>query len=470
MAAARHPVGQRLNGTAAMVSRVFKLFSAIADSDSAQSQLRRGSVVSFFIQGTGAGLIFLSEVLLARLLGARDYGLVATVAALLQVLTMVALLGSNNLLLRFVPVYRVRQDRAEMHALLRFCALLSIGIGLAIGAAIALAMLMAHQAVSAETRWTVTIGVAALPVMALSLQRQAVLRGLHLIARALLPDLVVRPLVLMALAIAWYMANEHAIGAPQAMGVHVAAAIVALLLGRSWMNKALPADIRTSGAAAPDRQWLRIAVPLFLIAVMQLLIVRLDIMLLGLMVAPEAAGRYAAASRVADLAVFALAAANVAVAPLIAAMHARDDMVGLQRLLATLAKGVLLVTIPLIATIMFFGTAILNVFGPDYDSAYTALVILVCGQAINALSGPVDFMLTMTGQQLKMLRILVASAVLNVVLNLSLIPTFGMEGAAFATACTTVAWNLLMRRAVLSHLGVDASLLALFRRRRAGAV
>lgn len=435
--------------------------------DVLRDRLAHGSVISFMVQGAGAGLMFLSEVLLARLLGAHDYGVVATVVALLQVLTMVVLLGSNNLLLRFVPVYSARGDLSSMRSLLRYCAHLSIGVGLAISVAFAIAMLLLHTGATTETRWTVAIGIAALPVMALSLQRQAVLRGLQRIAKALLPDLVIRPLVLMGLVIAWYVANNQVIGAPQAMALHLTAAVVALLLGRIWMNKALPEGIRCVSAAAPDRQWLRIALPLFLIAVMQLLIVRLDIMLLGMMIGHDEAGRYAAASRVADVAVFALASANVAVAPLIAAMHARGDMAGLQRLLAALAKGVLVITVPLIAIIVLSGTSILSLFGQDYGSAYAALLILVGGQAVNALSGPVDFMLTMTGQQVKMLRILVASGVFNLVLNVLLIPAFGLEGAAIATASTTIFWNILMRRAVLLHLGVEASMVVLFKRGRA---
>lgn len=436
--------------------------------EGATRQLARGTLISFLIQGIGAGLIFLSEILMARVLGAGGYGLFATVMAWLQVLVMVALLGSNHLLLRFVPTYVATGEWPLLRGLLRHCGRISLAVGAGIFLAAALLLSGLGERVAAETRWAFLIGMATLPVAALSLQRQAILRGLHRVAVALSPELIARPALLMLLAAGLAWGLGRAVTAPVALAMNGVALIAAYLLGRYWQAAAMPAEVRAAPPAARSREWLRIAVPLFLIAGAQLLIVRMDIMLLGALAGHEDAGRYAAASRVADLIVFALASANVIVAPLIAGLHARGDVDGLQRMLAALAKGVLLLTVPLVVVVGLFGRPILGLFGAGYEVAYLPLLILVCGQVVNALSGPVDFVMSMTGQQVRMLQILALATGLNLVLNLALIPVLGLVGAAIATASTTVFWNLCMRWVVRRRLGVDASVLVLLRGRGAG--
>lgn len=445
--------------------QVKKYISSIFSGNTPTQLMARGSLVSFVIQGSGAGLIFLAEIILARKLGAEGYGLFATVMAWLQVLVIVALLGSNNLLLRFVPIYSGAADWSHLRGLLRHCNRISLTFGIGIAGAASLLLVTIGQRISTDTRWSFLIGMAILPVAALSLQRQSILRGMHHIAAALSPELIVRPLVLMSLVAGLTWGLGKSISAPAALTVNGLAVLAAFLFGNYWLRRAIPANVIASPPSVRTHEWLRIAAPLFLIAGLQLLIVRLDIMLLGVLSGHEQAGHYAAASRIGDLVVFALASANVIVGPLIAGLYARNDIVGMQHMLATLSKGVMLLTVPLVLVIVLFGRSILGFFGEDYLSAYVPLLILVCGQLANALSGPVDFVMAMTGQQVKMLQILVLAAGLNLALNLALIPQFGLIGAASATAITTAFWNLYMRYIVRQRLGVDASVLILLDRR-----
>lgn len=440
-------------------------FPRLMQGNAPAQQLARGSLISFMIQGAGAGLIFFSEVVLARALSAHGYGLYAMAMAWLQVLTMVALLGSNHLLLRFVPAYVAKVEWSLLRGLLRQCRRGSLLVSLAIFALAAMTLTILSDRLSPEFRWAFLIGLAALPLHALSIQRQAVLRGLHRVAAALSPEYIVRPLLLLLVVstLAWGFTSP--ISAPIALAVNGVAVMAAFALGVYWQRRAMPAEATAAHPATQSREWVAIAIPLFLIASMQLLIVRMDIILLGAMAGREQAGIYAAASRVADLIVFALAAANAIIAPMISGFHARDDMNGLQHLMTLLAKGVLVFTAPLVLLVVIFGHAILGIFGEGYQIGYVPLLILVCGQMVNALSGSVSFLMTMTGHQRESLHILVIAAGLNLMLQLALIPNFGMLGAAIATALATVFWNLFMRQYIRKTMGFDPSVLILFRRK-----
>lgn len=443
-------------------------FSSILRGDGAAQQLARGTFISFILQAIGAGLIFFSEVILARALSTHGYGLFATVMAWLQVLTMVALLGSNHLLLRFVPAYVAKAEWSLLRGVLRQSrrGTLLVSLGILMSTAMMLAVL--SDRLSSELRWAFLIGIAALPLYALSMQRQSILRGLHRVATALAPEYIVRPilLILTVAGLVWIL--KIPVSANIALAINGLAVAVAFLLGWFWQRRAMPVEAMLAYPETRTCEWGRIAIPLFLIASMQLLIVRMDIILLGALAGREQAGVYAAASRVADLVVFALAAANAIVAPMISGFHARDDMAGLQYVMTLLAKGVLVFTAPLVLLVGIFGHAILGIFGEGYQIGYIPLLILVCGQMVNALSGPVDFLMYMTGHQQQSLRILTLASGLNLALNLLLIPLYGLVGAAIATAATTMFWNFLMRRFVRSHLGVEASVLVLFRGRLPG--
>jgi O-antigen/teichoic acid export membrane protein len=51
---------------------------------------------------------------------------------------------------------------------------------------------------------------------------------------------------------------------------------------------------------------------------------------------------------------------------------------------------------------------------------------------------------------------LAVSAILNVVLNLLLVPLLGIIGAAMATALSLITWNVLLWWAVRQRLGINS--------------
>jgi O-antigen/teichoic acid export membrane protein len=85
---------------------------------------------------------------------------------------------------------------------------------------------------------------------------------------------------------------------------------------------------------------------------------------------------------------------------------------------------------------------LLSLFGQEFVIAKTTLLILLIGQAVNAMSGSVGLILQMTGKEKVYQNILLIALVFNIMLNLFLIPKFGIEGAAIASAFSFLFWNL----------------------------
>ena len=81
------------------------------------------------------------------------------------------------------------------------------------------------------------------------------------------------------------------------------------------------------------------------------------------------------------------------------------------------------------------------------------MVILIVGQMMNAFAGSVGYLLNMTGGQKIMRNIAGIAALLNIVLNTLLIPSYGINGAAYASAISLASWNVLAVIYIKQHYG-----------------
>jgi O-antigen/teichoic acid export membrane protein len=84
-----------------------------------------------------------------------------------------------------------------------------------------------------------------------------------------------------------------------------------------------------------------------------------------------------------------------------------------------------------------------TVFGAAFSSGTTSLAILAAGQLINAATGPVGVLLNMTGRERKTARGHAVALGVQLVSGVVLIPRWGVEGAAAATALSVAARNLI---------------------------
>src|SRR5690606_18071131 len=83
-------------------------------------RLAAAGAVAFLIYTLGHGLAFLTQLLIARLLGASSFGVYAYVISWMTVLAYVAALGFNVSLLRFIPSYASGQAWPLMAGVLRY--------------------------------------------------------------------------------------------------------------------------------------------------------------------------------------------------------------------------------------------------------------------------------------------------------------------------------------------------------------
>lgn len=421
--------------------------------------LARGATGFLLIQALGLLVSFGAQVVLARSLGTETYGVYIYAYNWMIVLLLLCRAGFGTASLRFVASFAAREDWSLLRGYLRTAYTAVLLATLLVGSSTAAVVWGLEARIDGALRQTLFVACLAFPVYAFLQVGGYVLRGFKRVLLSQAPGAVLQPALLGAGALAlWYLAPE-ALDAPTAMALNLASGGVALAVTYLALRRVVPDALRNAVPRSERPYWLRVAGPLLLINGVNIAMQRTDILLVGGLLGASEAAIYASASRIATLIQFGLAAVNAWAAPLISDLQARGDRRGLQRLLWLAARGIFAFTLPLAAGVALFGHELLGIFGPEFPAAYTALVILAVGQVVNALVGPVGTLMTMTGNQDTAAWILALHAVLNLALNVILIPRFGIEGAAVATALTRVSWNVVMALVAWRRLRLRATIL-----------
>lgn len=413
-----------------------------------------------FAMKVGAVVVALgTQILLARLMGVSDFGVYAYALAWLQVLLVLGVMGLDTLTVRYTAEYRAASDWAGLRGLIAAPVgwVVALSIGIAALAALVIGFLEASlQPEQARVLWTACV---AIPLVTLTMVKLATLRGLKRILSAEFAEGILRNVLLVVVVVAIYFTVGE-VTAIDAMDAYLGVSVGILVIVALWVRTVLPKGAISSPPRTDVHLWMRTALPLWGIALMAILLNRVDILMLGALVGPEASGIYTAVARLAELAGFGLIAANAFIAPRIAELYRAAQQNELQMLITWSARGIAIFTLLAALALAFGGKFALSLFGPDFVHAYGALLILVFGQLFNGLCGSVGLILTMTGHERQAAKIMFVSALLNVGLNALLIPAWGMEGAAFATAVTLIIWNVWMLIVVVRDLGMNPTFYA----------
>jgi len=187
---------------------------------------------------------------------------------------------------------------------------------------------------------------------------------------------------------------------------------------------------------------LKIGLPMLLTTATSLLITSIDILMLGYFKTTLEVGIYDIAIKFSILAGIALLGINAIATPKFSEFYSANDLKGLKRIVRWSSKFIFWTTIPILLVLIIFPKQLLGIYGEEFTQASTALIILACGQLVSSLSGSVGNILKMTDHHRIFQFIMVGATVLNVILNLFLIPKYGIIGAAIATSCSISFYNL----------------------------
>ncbi|GAB7256073.1 polysaccharide biosynthesis C-terminal domain-containing protein [uncultured Polaribacter sp.] len=188
---------------------------------------------------------------------------------------------------------------------------------------------------------------------------------------------------------------------------------------------------------------LRESFPMMLSSSMIFIIFSLDTLMLGFFDTSENVGVYRIVTQVSSLNAVFLIILNSIVGPKISNFYSDSNYDEIKKVVINASKIILFITLPVLIFILFFSTEILLFFGEEYLKAKNSILILSICQFFYAISGFVDLILNMTGKQKVFSKITMFSALVNIILNLILIPIYSIDGASIATGFSILITNIL---------------------------
>ena len=436
------------------------------------------------IKGVSTVATFSIAVMLARNLGPTGYGTYVFALTLISLIALPLQSGLSNLVVREIAKLSLPSDTslytqlltwARTRVLIIFAAVLALGVALWV-------TLGQPPLTTPSTRTSViAIGVLLIVTIPFTAIQASAMRGLGFGNLGQVPDLFIRHCSFMALLTCAALTlpamsrqdgqtepGSSALSPMLAMGLHVLASAIAFCLAALFLRRVqtrtaqaglATAPANTANETGPDA-WQVASWALLSVAGLQLLNSSIDVLTLGWLRGDTEVGLYRVLVQLSTLVAFGLMAINPVLHGRIARLYASKEMAAMQRMVT---RGVLLclvvAAVPMLA-LFAYGTPILTwLFGPEYAAQGLALKIILCGQLANVAFGAVAALLNMTGHQSDTLRGMLIAVAFNLVLNLTLVPSYGIMGAAIATALSTALWKALLWHMVWKRLKIDSSIL-----------
>ena len=415
------------------------------------------AAIALCLQVIGIAVAYTMQVLLARWMGASQYGVYEYVISIGTFLGFLAGLGLPNCLLRYIPKYSVGEDWGKLRGIVwgswRYVFFSSVAIALL---SILISVVWDRYKVNNVELNSFVLGMTLIPLWALSRHQREMSRGIKLMNLAYLPSTIIFPLL--AIAGAFYYRQN--LSSAKAIAI-VALSLFLVLVFQLWFfSRRLPDRCSIDRPMYLRREWFAVALPLLFNDSAHVVLSQTDSIMTGAILGTFEVGIYGAALKTAGGVSFILMGVNAIAAPMFATLHTQGDYKGLQELTSTVSRWMFYPTFIFALLVILFGDRILGLFGAEFVAARWSMTILILGQLVNVGSGSVGYLMGMTGHHRQSAYVLGFSAVLNIILNAVLIPTLGIMGAAIATALTMALWNIWLHQLVVKYLGVKPSIVS----------
>lgn len=441
-------------------------------SNDAQGKSARAAGLIFAIRVFSAVLAFVLQVFLARWMGDTQYGVFVLVWVIAIVLGGLSCFGLQTAVIRFITQYRTNGYEALLRGVLLAAPMIVIGTSMLVAGCGLLVIYSFPDLVSEIYVMPFYLVLVCLPLLALEEIQEGIARSYDLPLIALGPVFILRPAgILVLMAGAWLAGFEA--NAVVAMSAAVIASLISTLCQSIMLWSRIKVAISTEFLADKDQQspvqrkyqspvqrkyqmatWAKVALPVFMAGGFYNLQANIDVMFVGYFLSPEKVAVYFASLKVLAFVHFVHFALRSASAHHFSRYYSNNDMDGLAGYARKIAQWSFWPTLVLASIMVLAGKYILAMFGPQFVDGQVLLVILAAGIVARSTMGPAESLLSMTGQQNKLVLVLAATLLCNIALNIVLIPVFGVMGAAIATCIAMVFESAALYAAVHRYLGL----------------
>jgi O-antigen/teichoic acid export membrane protein len=409
-------------------------------------KMAKGTGIIF--TGTIVGMLlgFVGRVIIVRYTTQSEYGIFSLALVLLNIFAMISTLGLQSGVTRQIAFFRGKKDSEKVSGIVNA----SIQIALVASIFFSFLLFCLSDIISVEVFHTpelstpLKIFAVVIPFSVLIVIFTSIFRGFGRVKPNVYFQNILRNVLLLPLLGIVILFGLSFLGIIYAYLASIALTCIAFA---AYAAKKLPVSVKgekNTNAHLLRKELLIFSIPLLAVSILGMIMTWTDTLMLGYFKTPDVVGLYNAALPLANLIPVVLTSMLFLYVPVASQLYSQNLMNEMRRNYAILTKWMFSLTLPIFLIMFLFPETVLNlVFGFRYIQASIALQILALGMFIHTFLGPNVATLITTGKTRFLMCTSLIGAIMNIALNISLIPLLGITGAAIASASSLAMANLL---------------------------
>ena len=419
-------------------------------SDSRLAQLVAGKV--FLVRVANAMLALVSQVLLARWMGAFEFGIYVYVWTWVLMIGALSDMGLSSAARRFIPEYTELKALDHLRGFLAGSRYLAFAIATAIGAVGAIGVTLIAPWLDHFVVIPLYLACVTIPIYGLVQVQAGIAQSYDWPNLAFLPFYIIRTLAITALmGAAWLLSLPT--DAVTAMIIAVVATWAVTMGQLVVLNRRLKEKVPAGPKRYDSKIWLATSLPIFVVEGFYLLLSYVDILALEHFRSPDEVAVYYAGARLLAIVAFVYFAIAGATTHKFSEYHVAGNKERLSSFFAETIKWTFWPSLAACAVILGLGRPLLTLFGENFEQGYGVMFILAIGMLARAAVGPAERLLNMLGERKQCATIYAAAFVINLALCVILIPHIGIKGAAAATSTALIVESIMLFYVAKRRLG-----------------
>lgn len=405
-----------------------------------------------FTAAKGGGISFVGKVfeyivrfafgiLIARVIGVEQYGLYILGITVAAIATNIAMLGLQVGMVRFLPSAIRENDKPATRGILQICVGFPALFSLVLATGLFLLASSIANLVFHDPRLIPILRIVCLliPLDVLASMAYVITISFKQPKYSVIANNIIAPLSKLLLAAGFIAIGFSTKGVLVSQVIASAAAMVVLAY---YVNALFSLKGFLGTAKRNTRKILRYSFPAYMGWIINTISSTLSTMVLGLIGLTSGVGVFAAASRFSLIgSMFYISIGNIST-PIIADLHNRGEASQMKAYYQTTTRWLVIFNLPVFLTSVLFAKPLLSIFGDDFTAGAISMMILAIGTLAYTCTGVGSNLLDMTDHpKVNMVNSMVMVFIV-IGLNLLLIPEWGLNGAAAATALSMTIVNI----------------------------
>ncbi len=385
---------------------------------------------------------FVLSIIVARIIGAEQFGLYTLAFTVVTLTSSLALLGLPGSVVRYLPIAIREKDKEQVLGIIQVSAMLPVFLSIILAIFVFFfAEALANQLFAEPSLFAVLrLSSFAIPVVTLISVVASINLGFKKVKYNVYANQLAQQIIKILLTITLLFIGFGVMGVVFAQ---IAASLIALALLIYFVYTYFPFKFSFRAGQREPGKLLRFSLPIYLGQLVSQLGGSFETLVLGFLGLTAGVGIYSVALRLSVVGNLFFVSIIMISMPIISDLYSQGELLRLEKFYQTTTKWSVTFNIPIFLTFLLFADSLLALFGADFTAGATGLIILSVGSLINAATGICGPMINMTGHQTLTFVNAVVYLTATLLLDILLIPRFGVTGAALAGSLTIMLVNFL---------------------------